>query len=205
MSEDSKQGLGGEPQSGGPSAGHWPEGATPGGGGADGQPPSGQTPNESLHRPVPPSPRGTSSPERSPGAPVAPPLEPGTPHGPDGPGAGDWLGRLILPAYESKGWLKFLGVLLIISGGFLALTIVGLLFAWLPIWIGVLLWQAGDRAGVAYGRRDPLMLEQYIQKLKTVIIIIGVVAAVKIVLAIMAIGMVFALGGMAALMEHVHY
>lgn len=180
MSEDSKQGLGG-------------------------QPPSGEPPNESLHRPAPPSPRGTSSPERPPGAPVAPPLEPGTPHGPSGPGAGGWFERLILPAYESKGWLKFLGVLLIISGGFLALTIVGLLFAWLPIWIGVLLWQAGDRAGVAYGRRDPLMFEQYVQKLKTVIVIIGVVAAVKIVLMILAIGLVFTLGGMAALMEHVHY
>ncbi len=49
-------------------------------------------------------------------------------------------------ATQSKGWLKFLGVLSIIGGVLSALTIVGILVAWLPIWMGVLLFQAGSQA-----------------------------------------------------------
>jgi hypothetical protein len=43
------------------------------------------------------------------------------------------------------GWLKFLGVVNIIMGVFVALSIVGILVAWLPIWLGVLLFQAGNQ------------------------------------------------------------
>ena len=32
-----------------------------------------------------------------------------------------------------KGWLKFLGILTIIAGALQVLTIVGIVFAWLPI------------------------------------------------------------------------
>ena len=59
---------------------------------------------------------------------------------------GDWLARLLVPAYESKGWLKLLGAVAIIIGGIHALSIIGIVIAWLYIWVGILLWQAGERA-----------------------------------------------------------
>ncbi len=48
-----------------------------------------------------------------------------------------------------SGWLKFVGVMLIIAGAINALTIVGLLVAWLPIWSGVLLIKAANSAKLA--------------------------------------------------------
>ena len=47
--------------------------------------------------------------------------------------AGDWILPLVQPAQESRNWLKFMGLVSILLGGFSAVTIVGLLFAWLYI------------------------------------------------------------------------
>lgn len=117
------------------------------------------------------------------------------------PAAGDWFTRLLIPAYESKGWLKFLGVVMIISGGLTALTIVGLIFAWLYIWVGVLLWQAGDRANSAYLSRDHAMLTQYMQKLKTIIVIAGVLTAIGLVAAVLSLILGLSMGWMAMVAE----
>jgi fatty acid desaturase len=43
------------------------------------------------------------------------------------------------PIFEAKGWMKFLGVLMIICGVLTACTIIGIIFAWPPIWLGVVL------------------------------------------------------------------
>jgi len=118
-----------------------------------------------------------------------------------GPPPGDLFSRLLVPTYESKGWLKFLGIVMIISGGLTALSIVGLIIAWLYIWVGVLLWQAGDRANTAYLSRDPSMLEQYLQKMKTVIVIGGVMTAIGLVAAVLSIVLALAFGWMAMLAE----
>jgi hypothetical protein len=90
-----------------------------------------------------------------------------------------------------------------ISGGLAALTIVGLLFAWLYIWVGVLLWQAGDRATWAHMRRNPALLAEHLVRMKTVITICGVFVAVSLVLAVMAVGFFVTLGGIAALLSAV--
>ena len=41
------------------------------------------------------------------------------------------------PIYQSRGWMKLIGVLLIIGGVLYTLTIIGIIIAWLPIWMGV--------------------------------------------------------------------
>ncbi len=116
-----------------------------------------------------------------------------------------WFARFLIPAYEAKGWLKFLGVVCIVIGGFHAITIVGLLVAWLYVWLGVLLWQAGNRAFQATHMRDPLMLEQYLRKLKTVIVIAGVVTAISVVATVLSVIMMLTFGWMAAVMEAIKY
>ena len=52
--------------------------------------------------------------------------------------------EISLPIYQSKGWMKLIGVLSIVWGVLSALTIVGLLIAWLPIWMGVVLYQSAS-------------------------------------------------------------
>jgi hypothetical protein len=44
------------------------------------------------------------------------------------------------------GWMKFLAVLSFIAGGLYVLSVWGILVAWLPIWIGVVLWGAATKA-----------------------------------------------------------
>ena len=118
---------------------------------------------------------------------------------------GGWFGRLLMPVFDSKGWLKFMGVVLIMSGVLTALTLVGIIIAWLYIWLGVLLWQAGDRANQAATLREPVMLEQYLQKIKTIVVIAGVTTAASIVLSIFTLVITIALGWTAAWMEMINF
>ncbi len=96
--------------------------------------------------------------------------------------------RLITIAGQSKGWLKFIGVLTIIYGIITALTIVGILIAWLPIWMGVLLFQAGSRADSAVLTNDSSHLITMMDKLRIYFMIQGVLAI--IVLAGLVIGLI---------------
>ena len=59
------------------------------------------------------------------------------------------LERLAFSAKNMSVWVKLMGILNIIGGALSALTIVGIIIAWAPIWMGVLLFQAGSRADEA--------------------------------------------------------
>lgn len=97
------------------------------------------------------------------------------------------------PLYQARFWMKLAGVLMIISGGLTALTIVGILFAWLPIWLGVLLFQAASSAELARSSGESASLTQSADKLRLYFTITGVVMLVSLILAVG--GML--LGGMA--------
>lgn len=84
-------------------------------------------------------------------------------------------------AGQSKGWLKFLGVLSIIGGVLSALTIVGILVAWLPIWMGVLLFQAGSQADNLLLTKDAGRLVAMMSKLRVYFVIQGILAIIAIV------------------------
>ncbi|MDZ7289078.1 MAG: DUF5362 domain-containing protein [candidate division KSB1 bacterium] len=83
-------------------------------------------------------------------------------------------------ASQSKGWLKFLGVLSIIGGVLSALTIIGILVAWLPIWMGVLLFQAGSQIDQLQMSKDPNKLVVMMNKLRLYFVIQGVLALIAI-------------------------
>lgn len=146
------------------------------------------------------SPQTFGEPPQSAGAPPGEPT-PRPPASTPPPPAGDWITRLIQPVQESRSWLRFMGFVSIAIGGLSALTIVGLIVAWLYIWIGILLWQAGDRAGWAYAQKSAFMLEQYLGKLRSVIVILGVVTAIHVVMTVLAIGFFFTFGGLAAVIN----
>jgi hypothetical protein len=93
--------------------------------------------------------------------------------------------ELSSPIYQARGWLKFLGVLSIISGIGQALSIVGIIYAWLPIWMGVLLYQAGSSAEAAATLGDRFAFMNSLGSLKTYFVIQGVMAMIGIIVTLL--------------------
>ncbi len=77
--------------------------------------------------------------------------------------------RILEAARDMSGWLKFIGVVTMLSGIPAALTIFGLIVAWIPIWLGLLLIQAGS---AAQGRSEEDVLRMLI-RLRTYFLIQG--------------------------------
>lgn len=84
-------------------------------------------------------------------------------------------------ALDTAGWLKFIGIFFIIYGALMAITIVGILIAWLPIWMGILLYSAGKKANDAQYTNNPIYLVEMMKKFKTFFIIQGVLMILGIV------------------------
>jgi len=99
------------------------------------------------------------------------------------------------PLFAAKGWMKFLGVLMIIYGVLMAISIVGIIVCWLPIWIGVLLFQSAGAIESAQASGSKMELYGALSKLKTYFTIYGILALIGIVFFVI---MMF-VGGMAAL------
>lgn len=100
-----------------------------------------------------------------------------------------------------KSWLKFLGILSIIGGILYALTLVGIIFAWLPIWLGVILNQAGSKAAEYAERGDNSSLAALLEKLKTYFTITGILVIISFALGIMItiLGLILGLLGAASI------
>lgn len=101
--------------------------------------------------------------------------------------------RIIEPIYASKGWMKLLGIVSIMYGALLAITIIGLLLAWMPIWIGVLLMQSAKKAEVAYQVGDEADAIESLSKLKTMFTIYGVLTIISIAFTIVYFVVIIAL------------
>jgi len=103
---------------------------------------------------------------------------------------------------DTQGWMKFMGIVSIIIGALYALTIVGIVVAWLPIWLGVLMYQAGSKAADYADRANPADLVEYHSKLKILFTIMGILMIIMLVLMVIGfiIGIIVAIaGGFAAL------
>lgn len=108
---------------------------------------------------------------------------------------------LSIPLYQAKGWMKFLAVMLILGGVLTVLTIWGILVAWLPIWAGVVLYQAAgalEEVQLGSGRREAL--ERALGKLKTYFMISGILVLIWVIVSVLGlllgIGMMAGMGGM---------
>lgn len=99
-----------------------------------------------------------------------------------------------LPLFSSKGWIKFLGILMIIYGVFVAMTLVGIIIAWLPIWLGVLLNQTANRIEQAQVSGDITAMVRSQNSLSTYFTVYGVLALIGIIGTIIAIVVVITTG-----------
>ena len=98
-------------------------------------------------------------------------------------------------AKSMAGWMKFMGIMTIVGGCLQVLTIFGIVIAWLPIWMGVVLTKAGSKAGEYADKGDFTSLEGVTGQLKTYFTISGIMMIVSFALAvIIAIAWVVLLG-----------
>ena len=98
-------------------------------------------------------------------------------------GNSELVKEMIQPIYNCKGWLKFLGVLSIIAGALQVLSIIGILWAWLPIWMGVIQFQAAARAEDAFIRGDKALAIEALNKIKLFFVIMAITTLVALIAA----------------------
>jgi hypothetical protein len=84
---------------------------------------------------------------------------------------------------EMRGWIKFLAIVWIVSGGIYALTIVGMVIAWIPIWLGIVLLRLSNNCKeIAEGGFESL--GNMFSSLKTFFLLTGIFTIITIVLSI---------------------
>jgi len=98
--------------------------------------------------------------------------------------------NISFPLYKCKGWLLFIGIFSIVQGAMMALTIVGIIIAWLPIWMGIILCKASQLINEAYTRDDPDALTNALSKIKQYFIIMGIMTLIGIAFAVVYIAIV---------------
>ena len=108
----------------------------------------------------------------------------------------DSLKELFEPLYRAKIWMQLVGVVLIIMGIITALSIIGIVIAWVPIWAGIVLMQAAGSVDQAYSSGESAAAATAMRRLKTYFTILGVLMLIYIVL--MVVGFLFGIGGMMA-------
>lgn len=145
----------------------WPGSPPPSGPPPSGPPPSGPPPYPPSY-PPPPAP--------GPSAAWGPP--PASTWTPPSPETSALVRDLSWPLHRARGWLQFLAVASILSGVISALTIVGILYAWLPIWMGVLLFRTSERIEQARERGDREAFANGLDQLRTYFLVQGVIMLV---------------------------
>ncbi len=101
--------------------------------------------------------------------------------------------ELSVPIYQARGWLKFLGILSILGGIAQALSIVGIIVAWLPIWMGVVMFQAGSSIDSAGQFGDKYAFLRSLGSLKTYFVLQGVLTLIGIIIAVSMLCIMFVL------------
>lgn len=89
--------------------------------------------------------------------------------------------------YRVKGWITFAGVLSIIQGVFTALSLVGLLIAWLPIWLGVILLKTSKALATAHDYEDEAALNEALGRLALYFKILGILSLIGLIIAVLAL------------------
>jgi hypothetical protein len=108
------------------------------------------------------------------------------------------VSRVISPLYAAAGWMKLIGTVSIIYGVLTALTIIGLLIAWLPIWMGVLTRKAATQAQLAYTSGDEHAAIASTDRLRTIFKVQGIILLIGLILwgvmfIIMLVAFIFAI------------
>lgn len=110
--------------------------------------------------------------------------------------------RIFEELNKANGWMKFIGILLIITGALMALSIVGIIIAWLPIWMGVVLYQAGSLASSAFLLKDENKFLESISKIRLYFILTGITLIVTIAFSLITILVISITGALIGLLGY---
>jgi hypothetical protein len=77
----------------------------------------------------------------------------------------------------------------ILQGVITIFTIIGIFIAWLPIWIGVLLYQTASIMDRAFHTGDKHTFNQSLSKLKTYFMIQGILTLLGLIVAVIALSL----------------
>lgn len=102
----------------------------------------------------------------------------------------DTLAYVLEPLHRTRNWMKFLAVLLFVAGAINALSVVGLLVAWIPVLVGLLLWQAAGALTDGYPS-DADLLRRASERLRHLFMTYAVLAVVALVGFVMLLGLGF--------------
>lgn len=103
---------------------------------------------------------------------------------------------------KASGWMKFIGILSIISGALTALSIIGIIIAWLPIWMGVVLYQAGSLSSSISLTKDEIKLFEALSKIRLFFILTGITLIVSIAFTIIAFFIILLTGAFIGLLGY---
>lgn len=101
----------------------------------------------------------------------------------------DAIRTVIALLANGQFWMKLLAVIGILGGILQMLSPFGFLWAWLPIWMGVLLFQAADAAVHARANGDLAVATRATNKLRVLFIIQGILLLVALVATVLMIGL----------------
>ncbi len=107
--------------------------------------------------------------------------------------------QIITPLYQAKAWMKFLGIMMILTGvgtmfglinaGGVSLWegIIGIPIAVLSVWMGVLLFQATSKVEQAYSGEDEAPLVMALEKIKMFFVINSVLVLIYLIVNLLPI------------------
>jgi hypothetical protein len=91
------------------------------------------------------------------------------------------ISTLIYPLYQSLLWIRLFAACLIFYGALITVTGIGVLVAWVPMWIGVLLLLTAKAISQAYTKNNEQALNLTLSRLKTIFTILGLSSVALIV------------------------
>jgi len=102
---------------------------------------------------------------------------------------------VMAPLHDAVFCMQFLAWFNIIGGIIYACSITGLIFAWMPIWIGICAKNAADSLKVAQASGDPQQYRKAAENISTIFKICGITAMVSagIFAVMILIGLIFLL------------
>jgi len=93
----------------------------------------------------------------------------------------DFIREAALPLYQSRGWLKFVGIMMILGGIPSALALVGII----PIWQGVLLMQAASSIETAANTGQRYAFNSAMSNIKTFFVVNGVLMLIGVIVGLL--------------------
>jgi hypothetical protein len=90
------------------------------------------------------------------------------------------------PLANAASWMKFIGIMSIAYGVLMIFSIIGIIFAWLPIWLGVLLLRSAKGAQRAYASGMDGPIKESLRNLNSYFTINGVLIVIAITLSLFA-------------------